>query len=160
MKGHRGITILALVVTVILLLILVGVVLNLTLGNNGIIGKAQDAGKKWKNAEQEELADLENLDRYILYEEDGLGDSQLNSKDIGDFKTFGVASNFIVLSTDASNYPKGEYYIKRLTENIKKAEMDLTDVDINKIYYIAIGCQNSNGAEHTEVTIQKVWLEK
>ena len=41
-KRERGITLIALVVTIVVLLILAGVSLNLVLGNNGIITKAGD----------------------------------------------------------------------------------------------------------------------
>ena len=43
LKEKRGITLVALVVTIVVLLILAGVSLNLVLGNNGIITKSQDA---------------------------------------------------------------------------------------------------------------------
>lgn len=39
----KGITLIALIVTIIVLLILAGATLNLTVGNNGIIGKAREA---------------------------------------------------------------------------------------------------------------------
>ena len=43
MKKNKGITLVALVVTIVVLLILAGVSINLVLGNNGIIAKAKDA---------------------------------------------------------------------------------------------------------------------
>ena len=43
MKGNKGITLVALVVTIVVLLILAGISLNLVLGQNGIISRAQDA---------------------------------------------------------------------------------------------------------------------
>ena len=57
--GKRGITLIALVITIIILLILAGITLNLTLGQNGIITRAQQAGKNYMDAaekEQDELA--------------------------------------------------------------------------------------------------------
>ena len=42
-KKEKGITLIALVVTVVVLLILAGVSINLVIGNNGIITKAGDA---------------------------------------------------------------------------------------------------------------------
>lgn len=42
----RGITLIALVVTIVVLLILAGVTLNLVLGNNGIVNRAKDAKEK------------------------------------------------------------------------------------------------------------------
>ena len=51
-KSKKGITLVALVVTIVVLLILAGVSINLVLGNNGIVKKAQDA--KTKTAEDQE----------------------------------------------------------------------------------------------------------
>ena len=42
-KKEKGITLVALVVTIVVLLILAGVSLNLVIGNNGLIKKAQEA---------------------------------------------------------------------------------------------------------------------
>lgn len=53
-KNNEGITLVALVITIILMLILVGVVLNLTLGQDGLIAKAKEAKKKQILAEAKE----------------------------------------------------------------------------------------------------------
>lgn len=42
-KKEKGITLVALVVTIVVLLILAGVSISLVLGSNGIVKKAQDA---------------------------------------------------------------------------------------------------------------------
>lgn len=52
-KHMKGITLIALIITIIVLLILAGVVINMTLGNEGIIGKAQSAVDMYKNAQEE-----------------------------------------------------------------------------------------------------------
>lgn len=51
-KKEEGITLIALVVTIIVLLILAGVAISLTIGNNGIFDRAQEAANTWRNAEQ------------------------------------------------------------------------------------------------------------
>ncbi len=51
-KSKKGITLVALVVTIVVLLILAGVSINLVLGDNGIVKKAQEA--KIKTAEDQE----------------------------------------------------------------------------------------------------------
>ena len=62
-KDVRGITLIALVVTIIVLLILAGIALNLTIGQNGIFSRAQDAANTWRNAEaNEQLALGEGAD--------------------------------------------------------------------------------------------------
>ena len=67
MKKDRssGITLVALVVTVVVLLILAGVALNLVLGNNGIIKKAKDASQEHKQASENEQKELENTGDFI-----------------------------------------------------------------------------------------------
>ena len=49
-KQENGITLVALVVTIVVLLILAGISLNLVLGQNGIISRAQDARNKTEQA--------------------------------------------------------------------------------------------------------------
>ena len=61
MKKNKGITLIALVITIILLLILAGIVLNLTLGQNGIINLAKNAKNEYENAEKNEIKDLDKL---------------------------------------------------------------------------------------------------
>ena len=68
-KQVKGITLIALVVTIIVLLILAGVALNLTIGQNGIFQKAQDAANTWRNAETNEQLALQEgadlIDQYL-----------------------------------------------------------------------------------------------
>lgn len=58
---EKGITLVALVVTIVILLILAGITLNLVLSDDGIFGKAQEAKNKWEEAEQNETNALNNL---------------------------------------------------------------------------------------------------
>ena len=51
-KKENGITLVALVVTIIVLLILAGVAISLTIGNNGLFIRAQDAAEKWGEGEE------------------------------------------------------------------------------------------------------------
>ena len=62
MKNNKGITLVALVVTIVVLLILAGVSINLVLGNNGIIAKAKDAETKSAEASQNDLKEMSNLE--------------------------------------------------------------------------------------------------
>ena len=59
--NERGITLVALVVTIIVLLILAGVTITSLLGDNGIISKAQQAADKMNNAIQSEQAEINAL---------------------------------------------------------------------------------------------------
>ena len=60
-KNNRGITLIALVITIIVLLILAGVTIAMLTGNNGILTKVKEAKEKTKQAEQEETYALESV---------------------------------------------------------------------------------------------------
>ena len=62
-KENKGITLIALVITIIILIILAGISINLILGQNGVIGKA----KKAKN--DTEIAQEKEINALIGYEE-------------------------------------------------------------------------------------------
>ena len=49
-KKEKGITLVALVVTIVVLLILAGVSISLVLSNNGIINKAKESKTQYQNA--------------------------------------------------------------------------------------------------------------
>ena len=61
MKKNKGITLVALVVTIVVLLILAGVSINLVLGDNGIIAKAKDAETKSAEASENDLKGMNSL---------------------------------------------------------------------------------------------------
>ena len=53
-KLNKGITLIALVITIVVLLILTAIAINLTLGNNGIFQRAKTAKEEYQNAEEQE----------------------------------------------------------------------------------------------------------
>ena len=65
-KKQSGITLVALVVTIVVLLILAGVSINLVLGENGLITQAKDAREQTKSAEVNEK--VKWIVRQILYQ--------------------------------------------------------------------------------------------
>lgn len=64
--GKRGITLIALVVTIVILLILAGVTINTLFSDNGIIKKAQDAGNKMNEAINDELTQINDLTSELM----------------------------------------------------------------------------------------------
>ena len=61
-KQVKGITLVALVVTIIVLLILAGIVINLTVGNNGLFSRAGNAANTWKRTEQNEQDEMSKFE--------------------------------------------------------------------------------------------------
>ena len=65
-KKERGITLIVLVITIIVLLILAGVSIATLTGNNGILTQAQKAKEETEEAGENENARLSELENYIV----------------------------------------------------------------------------------------------
>ena len=59
---QRGITLISLVVTIIVLIILAGVSINMIVGENGIITQAQKVAEDTKQAQEKEMISLAMLE--------------------------------------------------------------------------------------------------
>ena len=94
-KTEKGITLVVLVVTIVVLLILAGVSINLVLGNNGIIAKAKDAETKSAEASQNDLKGMNALTEEM---NNALGEK--TKYKIGDYVnyTYDTASNYVLTS--------------------------------------------------------------
>ena len=62
---EKGITLIALVVTIIILLILAGVTLNIALSDGGLFNKTQEAADKYKTAQKDEEDALTELEKKL-----------------------------------------------------------------------------------------------
>lgn len=80
MKKNNGITLIALVITIIVLLILAGVSINMITGDDGIISKASTAAEKTKTNSDAEEQKLKDTSSYIdeKVNHTGNSDSSLN----------------------------------------------------------------------------------
>ena len=78
MKNQRGITLVSLVITIIVLIILAGISINIVLGENGIITRAQQAKENIVLAQEEEARQLNTLYSQLNY----IGDSNGNTGDV------------------------------------------------------------------------------
>ena len=98
-KQVKGITLIALVVTIIVLLILAGIALSLTIGQNGIFSRAQTAANTWRNAETNEQLAMGELEDWMDDYLNGNGGNQ-GGGDQGD-----------EVIVDTVKIPKGFYYV-------------------------------------------------
>ena len=71
-KQERGITLIALVVTIVVLLILAGVSISLVINNNGVISKAKEARDKYAEAQTNDEKQLEETSDWIDEMEKGI----------------------------------------------------------------------------------------
>ena len=72
-KQSKGITLIALVITIIVLLILAGITINLTIGQRGILNRAEEAGRNYQEAAKREGEQLTNFLKETDDIIDGLG---------------------------------------------------------------------------------------
>ena len=121
---QKGITLIALVISIIVMLILAGVSLNATIGDNGIITQAQNAKKIQELAKTKEDLEYMFFD-YNVGESDTKTISEfLNSKvtsgDIDEFKVYPIDGDLkMVIKKDGSYFyvnRDGEYYSATLME--------------------------------------------
>ena len=72
-KSTKAITLVALVVTLVILLILAGISITVLFGDSGIIKTAQEAEEKWNQAMKNEQEDLKELMNMLNNEYEGEG---------------------------------------------------------------------------------------
>ena len=65
LKSDKAITLVALIITIIILLILAGVSLSMVLGDNGLINKAQSSVDKYQQSANNEQIILNSIEEYI-----------------------------------------------------------------------------------------------
>ena len=65
LKNQRGITLVALVITIIILIILATVAISFAFGNNGLISRAEDARDYYANDTKYTEQAIANVDAYL-----------------------------------------------------------------------------------------------
>ena len=77
-KRKNGITLLALVITIIIMLLLAGVAIQMTLGENGLFAKATNSKKEQSKSELYETAKIEYLNLKTKAIEEGRQDPPIS----------------------------------------------------------------------------------
>ena len=96
-KYTRGITLIALVITIIVLLILAGVTIAALSGDNGILTRAKEAKEKTELAQKEEEKNLENMENIL---NNATNFSNINMKDTN--PSGAMPENVTILENDAN----------------------------------------------------------
>ena len=107
MNKNKGITLVALVTTIVILLILAGASINLVLGENGLITNAKLATKKVQEDEKSEEKDIENTSDEIMKQL--TGSNFINGAPIPDgfYYVGGIRDKGVVISDSIDD--KGKY---------------------------------------------------
>ena len=95
MKRKEGITLIALVITIIVLLILAGVSIAMLTGQNGILTQAQNAKNRTEQAEKEEKEKLGDMEDVINEAISGIEIEQVIDENPGKLETEGIDTYII-----------------------------------------------------------------
>ncbi len=105
LKSNKAITLVALIITIIILLILAGVTLSMVLGDNGLINKAQSSVDKYQESATNEQTLLNSIEEYI--------DSKMNvvpMVEVGDiFDPTGTVEGKLHVGDFIGNYSAGNW---------------------------------------------------
>ena len=162
---EKGITLIALVVTIILLLILVGVTISQILGENGLIRKTKEAVEKYKNASEEEQIQLGQLEQYvtdfsIVGGNEGENKALISIKELevtADTETQQIKVKVTVIGESSGIEYKinsEEEWIKKENEGTVKEEKGEKEteythtfegLEIGKSYYVRVKVYDTNG---------------
>ena len=150
-KEIKGITLVALVVTIIVLLILSGVAISLSIGEDGIFKRAQDASKIYENASQNELIEIEKVSNYI---DNRLNDEKGNDEDEEEIEIKNVEEAIEkgkVFKENAVIYDKYENPVK-VPEGFKLAS------DSGKTVLEGVVIEDVEAGDETSKGNQYVWV--
>ena len=93
LKTENAITLIALIITIIVLLILAGVTIATLTGENGILTRASDAKEKTEQANKDEKRELAQIDDYINEKQTGIIVSQVTDDHPGILEGNGTDEN-------------------------------------------------------------------
>ena len=136
-KKQKGITLIALVITIIVLIILAGVAISLTLGQNGLLNRTKEAREKYEIASAKEYIELK-IDECII--EKG-GDASL--QDIIDYlaedssvtyyvalEEVGLVAGEVDIGSPKEIYVVYNSYQFKVNESKKVEFISIVDVDL------------------------------
>ena len=117
-KQEKGITLIALVVTIIIMLILAGVSIKLAIDNNGVIGNAKEAKDQYEQAQANDESGMGDLASKLKEQIDANKNNNLGSGSSGS-------------TVDRVPIPEGYYYVGGtkakglvISDNVADKELD------------------------------------
>lgn len=134
-KEQKGITLIALILTIIILLILAGVTISVFIGDNGLFNTTKQAGEEYiksqlkeeleieiANIQSKKIANGQEISRDDLWELEKIGAIMISVETPaeGEYKdyNFTVDENYIVTIGEKSNVIKPEIQLTKNTEEI------------------------------------------
>lgn len=149
--GESGITLIALVVTIVVLLILAGVSINALFGDSGIIQKAQDAQNKMDQATQNDLDALNGLNELIDSKTNGTTGEDTTLKS---YAEAGKDANNNGVLTENAEYTDSESATVTIPKGFKVSDVAKTgDTDGEQTVSTGLVIQDKDGNEFVWVPV-------
>ncbi len=145
-KSKKGITLVALVVTIVVLLILAGVSINLVLGDNGIITKAKEAETKSAEARENDLKGMNSL---IDQMESALNGGSSNNKEENELGK--LVSDMGTLPGDTTPYFPSSDFKRREKTNTENG-LVIEDSEGNQYVWVVVPKSLYNNAAYNNNT--------
>ena len=144
LKSNKAITLVALIITIIILLILAGVSLSMVLGDNGLINKAQSSVDKYQESVNNEQLMLDSIEGYI--ESKMKKDGEIVLSETSGICTYPNALSFIVTKNKSGG-----------TLSVTSSDTNVATVNIND-NTITITPKNVNGT--ATITVKSAKTEE
>ena len=135
---ERGITLIALVVTIIILLILAGVTLNMALSQDGLFSKTKEAADKYERAQSDEEDEIEKIE----YATEGIY--------ITEIKEISTAEEFSEISQKVSEGNSFEGTLIKLTSDVNLEGENWTPIGSEENPFAGV----FDGKEHKITNLQ------
>ena len=153
---QSGITLIALVVTIVVLLILAGVSINALFGDSGIINKAKDAQNKMDQAIQNDLDSINELNNWIDGKTNGTtgGNETGGNTTLKSYEEAGKDANNNGVLTENASYTDSENATVTIPKGFKVSDVAKTeDTDGEQTVSTGLVIQDANGNEFVWVPV-------
>ena len=155
-SNQTGITLIALVVTIVVLLILAGVSLNAIFSENGLIQKTKDAQNKMDQATQNDLDSINELNNWIDGKINGTtgGNETGGNTTLKSYEEAGKDANNNGVLTENASYTDSENATVTIPKGFKVSDVAKTeDTDGEQTVSTGLVIQDANGNEFVWVPV-------
>ena len=161
--NENGITLITLVVTILVLIILAGITLKITIGENGLIAKGKDARNQVGQMQTNTEEARDSLYNEIAGGKDAYPDPSAVNVDLSVQKTSDTSISATANATDTnSNIVSYTFYIRKVTEQdssyvmIKKSDklantVDCSNLEKDMAYTVKVIALDERGTSRTAV---------
>ena len=144
---YKGITLIALVITIVVLIILAAISINMAFGSNGLITRAEEAKLQQKIADLQEMLDMEKMEALIdeegyitiedylnhIKEEGIIGDEDIQDTDNEDEKYITVEDEYVFLVRDKNDGDVEIIYQGTAGNLLPNLQIEITNVTTSSI---------------------------